>query len=58
VLRAWLECERVEGFRARIPATTDVEGGGLAVFAAGTPDAVITILADWLEEFLHGATPP
>jgi hypothetical protein len=58
VLRAWLERERVDGFRARITATLDLEAGRERVLTAATPDGVLAIVEAWLEEFVHGVTPP
>jgi hypothetical protein len=53
VVRLWIEGNARDGFRARITQTLDSAGTERAVAMAGTPQAVCTVVQNWVDEFVN-----
>jgi hypothetical protein len=53
VVRLWIEGNALDGFRARITQTMDAAGTERAVATAGTPQAVCTVVQNWVDEFVN-----
>jgi hypothetical protein len=53
VVRLWIEGNALDGFRARITQTLDSDGTERAVATAGTPEAVFTVVQNWVDEFVN-----
>lgn len=56
VIRAWLESDAAQPFRARMTARLDLEAGQDEVAAAASIEDVITRVGRWLREFGEGPT--
>ncbi len=55
VIRAWLETEAAQPFRARMTARLDLEAGQDEVVAAASIEDVITRVERWLRDFREGS---
>jgi hypothetical protein len=53
IVRLWIEGNPRDGFRARITQTLDSAGRERAVAMAGTPEAVCTVVQQWVDEFVN-----